>query len=252
MGYAGRYSSPFVDFGTLLAYKGVVMKKRNTHDEIRDAIWRRRMIKKICFLAVCVLMLGYASMAYANIFLDFDSPTYSNDNNSYDGNPGDYSHTLTTSWGTITYNGRIWKKLAGSGLSDHTTGNGYFLKNTTAVNKVTMTFSFDVSSIDFYWLGISGVNMSVAVYDENTNLLGNFGSAGSGKWAPISFGGYSKPIRSFAFFAYGVSNPGNKMAVDDITITPVPEPTTLLLLGSGLLGLLGTVGVKRKKEERFK
>jgi len=49
---------------------------------------------------------------------------------------------------------------------------------------------------------------------------------------------------TFDLFGFG----GSPVAgVDNVSVTPVPEPTTLLLLGSGLLGLGGVAWRRSRK-----
>jgi hypothetical protein len=51
---------------------------------------------------------------------------------------------------------------------------------------------------------------------------------------------------AFRLFTGG-GYPGNLLAFDNISITPIPEPATMLLLGSGLVGLAGLSRKKFKK-----
>jgi len=51
---------------------------------------------------------------------------------------------------------------------------------------------------------------------------------------------------------YWTGNPADVVAYDNIVIDPVPEPTTLLLLGSGLIGLAGFRKKKIWKEGKMK
>ncbi|MBW1800740.1 MAG: PEP-CTERM sorting domain-containing protein [Deltaproteobacteria bacterium] len=49
------------------------------------------------------------------------------------------------------------------------------------------------------------------------------------------------------FLSDGAPRGSNAFAIDDITYTVIPEPTTMLLLGSGLIGL---AGVRRRFRKR--
>jgi hypothetical protein len=69
---------------------------------------------------------------------------------------------------------------------------------------------------------------------------GPFGSWTSGHTGPYVF---ATPVTTLRF-----SNSWfGEIEVDNLDVTPVPEPTTMLLLGFGLLGLIG-YGIHRKRK----
>ena len=61
-----------------------------------------------------------------------------------------------------------------------------------------------------------------------------------------TIGGFSEPIRSLKFWSINENGKkrGNKLAIDDLKIQPVPEPMSLILLGAGLLAF---AGIRRKR-----
>jgi hypothetical protein len=67
----------------------------------------------------------------------------------------------------------------------------------------------------------------------NSNLLADFGATGGN-----SYGGSVSTALS------GVYADSMTMGSSDVVVTPTPEPSSMMLLGSGLLGL---AGLRRRK-----
>jgi hypothetical protein len=60
------------------------------------------------------------------------------------------------------------------------------------------------------------------------------------------------PLKSLTFFgtsAYTDSDNNDRFALDNLDVASTPEPTTLVLIGLGLLGVLGVVIRQRRKEK---
>ena len=74
--------------------------------------------KKIIFIALLCLIFCYATPSYASLFINFGETDISPV--PPDSDPGDYDHEYSTSFGDITFNGRIWKKLDHIKIGDHT------------------------------------------------------------------------------------------------------------------------------------
>lgn len=68
-----------------------------------------------------------------------------------------------------------------------------------------------------------------------------FTATAAGPWQPSFLNGYYAEARSG-----GGGNAGSTFGIDSVSITAVPEPSTLVLLGAGLFGLLAYAWRKRK------
>ncbi|MDA3807440.1 MAG: PEP-CTERM sorting domain-containing protein [Thiomicrorhabdus sp.] len=110
----------------------------------------------------------------------------------------------------------------------------------------SVIFTFD-SSVFVSQFGLNIVDSFdnwLSVYDASNNLLESVIASG-----PTTEGFYGIDTGSVGI-AYAIVS-GDFFSVDDVAFNasataPVPEPSTILLLGSGLLGL-GWYGRKRKK-----
>jgi PEP-CTERM motif-containing protein len=141
--------------------------------------------------------------------------------------------------------------FVGNGFWDGALGPMAGLNDATTIYGVTdtMTFAFSapVGAVGGFlnYAGPTGYgNPTIAVYDASNTLIESFVltfATGGGTDTGFFYGFQeTTPIKYFTLT-------DSYVGITDLTYTPVPEPSSLLLLGSGTLGLLGVIRRKLTK-----
>lgn len=158
--------------------------------------------------------------------------------------------------GTTWFQGNAGIFPAASGApSSYAAAN--FLGTTAATGAVsnwliTPQLQLDATSMVFFAARVGGdggfldrvdvLRSTTGTAPGDFALLGSYSSSTDNGWVGQSFSAnLSAPTPAFIAFRYviaDVATAGNYLGIDTVTITAVPEPTTTLLLGLGLAGLL--------------
>ncbi len=149
---------------------------------------------------------------------------------------------------TISNNPSSWNNLFGS-FSDHTTGSGLMMVVNGGANSSerfwiqSLNFIAD-QEYEFRMFATNAFDASPAqiALDLNGSLIETFDSSGIslGDWTlfettftPASDGVMELSLRNLNIVSFG-----NDFAIDDLSVTAVPEPSSSLLLGFGAFALL--------------
>ena len=131
--------------------------------------------------------------------------------------------------------------IVGDGVVNGPLGPDHYIQVGPSWGTHWFSISFNevpITSVSFDW----GVESNAFhAYADGVEFF----SQGSGVWSSGNSGTYSfaSPVTTLKFSNSGLS----EIEVDNLNVTPVPEPATMLLLGSGLIGLAG-IGRKKFKK----
>jgi hypothetical protein len=118
--------------------------------------------------------------------------------------------------------------------------------NSNAFPPEAINFDIDIDSFSLDFAGSTGT-ISLTAYNDGTYVdTVSLSSSTYNSWSTISLA----LTTSFDMVVFSVANTDNTFVIDNLTYhesSPVPEPTTMLLFGTGLAGLAGNRTRRRKK-----
>lgn len=200
-------------------------------------------LKSFLFAVTATFLVANGAMATPLFFDNFDTENNSSGVSNYD-----TFNNWTVDLGSVDLvGGGYWEWLAKDGLSvdlDGSTGDAGRLTSVdiNVIAGQTYTFSFDISGNQR-----NALTDSVVVGVYISDYYETFTLSGTDSWQTIS-----REVTVYKDFVNIVFNhDGNDnigIVLDNVSFdaSPVPEPTTMLLFGTGLIGLAGFARRKNK------
>jgi hypothetical protein len=212
------------------------------------------MTRQICVTAVAVIVLGGGQVCANNLVVngDFES-----------GNMGfisGYAYDPSGGYPDTNYavasNPNAWNSNW-SAYGDHTSGSGLMMivNGSTLADTLIWSETFSVSPNTLYNFSI-WVSSCNTISPANLDFVFNGSApipydapAAAGVWQQLTMGWNSGANTSVSIQVYdrNLEYVGNDFAIDDISLSAVPEPSSFILSGIGAISLLAYAWRRRRK-----